>query len=489
MSPHDWLSVAACTGHLGLACLVLLRRWPSPLALPIALLSVDLFGWNFADLAYSVSGAPVWHYVDRALSPFGPPLVLHVVAVFVGRLRQLRPVLLAAYLFAIVIAIWIGQDVWDSVLQVGIAVTMSLAVVLLLLHLRRADDHEERTRTRLFLAAAVIGGVLGSTDLWTDRVPLPSLGNVATFASTALVATVALRFRLFGKEIASTFLFYAGGLAVLGVLGYLAVFLWLGGWKSAALLGGVTVGLALWLTAREARHALTERHRRTEHAATVSRFSEQLAHDLKNPLAALHGALQFLKKEHARGQSLDGHSEFLELMGEQVARLRRIIDDYQRIGRVEPARRMISINDLVLHVLQLEPFAAANGVQLEAALGEQVECEADWDLLSAALENLIRNAFEAMPEGGTITVRTEACTSPRAQVILAVEDQGVGLDARQIERAFDDFYTTKASGSGLGLAFVRRVARAHGGDVSLTSRVGIGTEVRLRIPARVSEKQ
>jgi two-component system sensor histidine kinase HydH len=106
----------------------------------------------------------------------------------------------------------------------------------------------------------------------------------------------------------------------LGVVGYLGVFHWLGGWKSAALLGAVTFGLALWVTAREARHALGERRKRTDHATTVSRFSEQLAHDLKNPLAALHGALRFLKKEHARGQSLDGHTEFLQLMSEQVAR-------------------------------------------------------------------------------------------------------------------------------------------------------------------------
>jgi signal transduction histidine kinase len=70
-----------------------------------------------------------------------------------------------------------------------------------------------------------------------------------------------------------------------------------------------------------------------------------------------------------------------------------------------------------------------------------------------------------------------------AEVVLSVEDSGEGMDARTAERAFDDFYTTKATGSGMGLAFVRRVVEAHGGRVSLTSREGRGTLIHLRLPA------
>ena len=104
--------------------------------------------------------------------------------------------------------------------------------------------------------------------------------------------------------------------------------------------------------------------------------------------------------------------------------------------------------------------------------------------MSGALENLVRNALEAMPDGGTLVVRTERAASTDATgVVISVEDAGAGMDARTRERAFDDFYTTKATGSGLGLAFVRRVAEAHGGEVSLTSRVGVGTVVRMRLPA------
>jgi signal transduction histidine kinase len=103
----------------------------------------------------------------------------------------------------------------------------------------------------------------------------------------------------------------------------------------------------------------------------------------------------------------------------------------------------------------------------------------DRDLLAGALENLVQNAFEAMPDGGTVTVRTSVDPDT---VVLSVEDNGQGMDARTRERAFDPFFTTKPTGSGLGLAFVRRVAEAHGGDVTLASKEGAGTTLQLRLP-------
>jgi signal transduction histidine kinase len=107
----------------------------------------------------------------------------------------------------------------------------------------------------------------------------------------------------------------------------------------------------------------------------------------------------------------------------------------------------------------------------------------DRDLVAGALENLLQNAFEAAPGAATITVRTELTRMHKGHgIMLSVEDNGSGMSARTRERALDDFYTTKATGSGLGLAFVRRVAEAHGGEVSLVSKEGLGTTVRLVLP-------
>jgi signal transduction histidine kinase len=165
----------------------------------------------------------------------------------------------------------------------------------------------------------------------------------------------------------------------------------------------------------------------------------------------------------------------------EVDRLHRVVDDYERIGRVQPILRAVDVNEIVRSVVALEPFAAADGITITSELASELpKCTADGDLVSGALQNVIRNAFEAMPKGGKLTVRTERVEHG---VVITVEDSGDGMDARQAERALDDFYTTKPAGSGLGLAFVRRVAQAHGGDVSLKSTVGVGTIVRLRLSA------
>ena len=111
--------------------------------------------------------------------------------------------------------------------------------------------------------------------------------------------------------------------------------------------------------------------------------------------------------------------------------------------------------------------------------GELPACALDADLMAAALDNLLRNACEAMPQGGTVTLRTELRED---RVGVVVEDSGVGMHAREIERATDEFYTTKATGSGLGLSFVQRVARAHGGELSIASVPGKGTRATIFIP-------
>ena len=95
----------------------------------------------------------------------------------------------------------------------------------------------------------------------------------------------------------------------------------------------------------------------------------------------------------------------------------------------------------------------------------------------------MKNGIEAMPKGGTLTVSTALTDDhDEPRLVISVQDTGTGFDARAREQAFELFFTTKATGSGLGLAFVRQVARAHGGDAALTSREGAGTTVSLLLP-------
>jgi signal transduction histidine kinase len=208
-----------------------------------------------------------------------------------------------------------------------------------------------------------------------------------------------------------------------------------------------------------------------------------MAHDLKNPLAALKGAAQVLLEDLARPSDAIDRRVFVELMLAQIDRLDALVDAYGRLARVDPARAPLDANAVVRDVMAMQTFAAP-GVEVQMKLAPDLPgCRADHEMLTRVLENLVRNAIEAMPSGGSLTVRTERSSAAgRESVVIAVEDTGHGMDARTRDRALDDFFTTKARGSGLGLAFVRRFADAHGGDVDISSAEGHGTVVALRLP-------
>jgi signal transduction histidine kinase len=290
---------------------------------------------------------------------------------------------------------------------------------------------------------------------------------------------------LLGADTSPALMAYALGLGVLGVIGYLAAVRWLAPHTSLAVLAVLTGAFLVIVVAHELLRVSAATRERGQRLVLLGRFSEQLAHDLRNPLAALKGAVQFLVAERAAGRSLDDRAEFVELMLDQVERLEAAIDKYLNMTKVEPATTQTSINDVVRNVLALRQLAPLPNISVHVALDEQVpDCQIDRDLVAAALENLLRNAYQAMPGGGTVNVRTEASTNDHGtkSVVVSIEDSGRGMDPRELERATEALFTTKPDGSGLGLSFVERVATAHGGSLELTSRLGKGTAVRLKLP-------
>lgn len=486
VTAHQWIGAITCAGHLGLVLLLVLHRVRSPLRIPVVLLALDMFTWNFAELAYSISRVALWHRIDRAASPFTLPLAVHVIAVFVGRARKLRVVIIAAYLAAVPL-LFVRGHAWTLWFLTEIVLVTPFTVGMLAVHWRATVDPEERARIRFVVLALLVGTVFGSADLWYDQfalpVRIPQLSNLATLISTAALAMVALRFRLFGEALSARLAIYALAAAASVVLAYIAVFNWFGAGGAVVILGMTTAAFAVVATLREVGFSSALARERTHQLATMGRFSEQLAHDLKNPLAALDGALQFLKRERDRGRTLDAQARYVDLMLDQVMRIRRAIDEYERLGRVDPVLKSVDLNSVVREVVALQPFVRHDSIRVETELAETLpKCRLDPDLFAGALENVLRNAFEAMPNGGVVTVHTERVDSA---VMLSVQDQGVGMDVRTLEHALDDFFTTKSQGSGLGLAFVRRVARVHGAEISLTSRPGEGTLFRLDVPVEL----
>lgn len=501
MELHTALTLLACAGQLGLAFIALAPGVRSPLAFPMALLCLNLFSWNLAALGYQMTGDTTFHYLDLATSPFSSPLALHFTVVFVGRRRERGQVLKVAYFAMGALGLtsiaafvspaaqaFVGSPAWAFLHLGGVLLIIGYVFVLLRRHLRAVTDLDEQMRTRLVLAALAVGTVLAMTELLSDISPvIPRGGNLGTLGAAGVLALVAYRFRLFERELTSRVGGYAWSFGALAVIGYLGIFHLFASSTALLAFGTVTITGTLVVAYRQLALAMSAHRERIEALAVLGRFSAQMAHDLKNPLAALKGAVQYLREEKAQGRGSQDPGEFLELVCEQVERIDGVVDKYQRLGRVELAVGPVDANQVVRSIAALQPFATKQPVELELDLAPKLpELSADADLITLALENLVRNGVEAMPAGGKLTLRTGLvqgqCSHPF--VSIAVQDTGVGMDARVREMAFDDFYTTKAQGSGLGLPFVRRVAHAHGGLVRLESELGEGTLASIELPVR-----
>lgn len=220
---------------------------------------------------------------------------------------------------------------------------------------------------------------------------------------------------------------------------------------------------------------------RAEHLAEIGQLAASLAHEIKNPLAGISGAIQVI------GASLapdDRHRPIIADILAQIDRLDATVKDLLLYARPpSPHPREVQLDKLVgrvLSVLQAEP--ALGHVSVEFAEPEHpATVYADQGQLEQMLINLILNAGQASPEGASIRV---SVTRQDDFTCLNVRDDGTGMTPEVLERAMEPFYTTKARGTGLGLAICRRIAESNGGSLHLDSEPGCGTTVQIRLPGR-----
>jgi len=234
---------------------------------------------------------------------------------------------------------------------------------------------------------------------------------------------------------------------------------------------------------------LTQKERlvQTERVAAWRELARRLAHELKNPLFPLQLTVENLVR--ARMQSPEQFDEVFRessrtLLAE-ISNLKAIIGRFSEFSKMpHPQLQQISVNELMRGVAQL--FQA----QLQAPGRAPITCKlelderiptipADPELLHRALSNLVLNAMDAMPKGGTLTLRTKA---DDGKVIMEVADTGSGLTREECERIFTPYYTSKQHGTGLGLAIVQSVVSDHGGRISVRSEPGQGTAFVIELP-------
>ncbi|HLZ42041.1 MAG TPA: ATP-binding protein [Candidatus Sulfotelmatobacter sp.] len=240
---------------------------------------------------------------------------------------------------------------------------------------------------------------------------------------------------------------------------------------------------------RMTRELLTQKERlvQTERVAAWRELARRLAHELKNPLFPLQLTVENLVR--ARTQSPEQFEEVFRessrtLLAE-ISNLKAIIGRFSEFSKMpQPQLQPVQVNEILRGIAQL--FQA----QLQAPGRAEIACnldlderlqaiEADPELLHRAISNLVLNAMDAMPNGGTLTLRSR---QNDGHVVIEVADTGTGLTREECERIFTPYYTSKQHGTGLGLAIVQSVVSDHGGRISVQSEPGRGTKFVIELP-------
>ncbi len=242
------------------------------------------------------------------------------------------------------------------------------------------------------------------------------------------------------------------------------------------------------------RDFLARQHRRraeeatrlahTDQLATLGQLAAGLAHEIKNPLAGIHGALEILREDAAADE------DNAELYDEMISELDRVNDTLQSLlgsARPTPVRlARVDLSGLLQEVHRLiEPGLRRKNVRLETDIAAgPLDAQVDSTKMRQVLINLIQNAAEAMDgEGGTVIIRASGLPQGVGGIILAVQDDGPGIPESQQKKIFDPFFTTKFTGTGLGLAIARNLIEQQGGSLELESSSNEGSTFYILLPS------
>jgi signal transduction histidine kinase len=218
-----------------------------------------------------------------------------------------------------------------------------------------------------------------------------------------------------------------------------------------------------------------------ERMKLFGRFMSTVAHEIKNPLTGISAGVQYLSKRIESGACEQDTVDFILA---EISRLSRIVDDLYKIAKppelvLGPTR----INDVVeKSLLCLSEAILTSRLSVRQDLDPEIPVfDADPDRLQQVIINIIKNAIEASPEGGSVEIRTGL---DGASVVIAVGDTGPGIPDADRERILEPFYSTKEKGTGLGLSVSRAIVDAHGGTISAGTREEGGACFTIRLPIR-----
>jgi len=225
---------------------------------------------------------------------------------------------------------------------------------------------------------------------------------------------------------------------------------------------------------------MEERVQRVSQMAALGELAGQLAHEVRNPLGIIRGSAEML----AARVSDPSACRHISVLLEEADRLNKAVEGVLRLGT--PLRMKLLRLDLVELLEGVAQVSSASSAPIGSSVKLTVPSKSLWirgdrDLLHQAFTNLVRNAFQAMPAGGTITITVES-SSDEGHVVTSIADTGIGLSEEDVRRLGEPFFAKRPGGIGLGFSLARRVVLEHGGSVTVGSILGQGTTVSIHLP-------
>lgn len=222
--------------------------------------------------------------------------------------------------------------------------------------------------------------------------------------------------------------------------------------------------------------------RRADRLSALGEIAAGLAHEIRNPLASVKGALEIMS---SRAQAGTPEAEFSALASKELARLDGLVTEFLNYARPHaPERRDTSLEEIVEHVaVLLRPEAEQADVSIEIEREQSLpKVFVDREQIQQVIFNVALNAIQASPRGGRVRISQRA---EETSVLIDVIDEGRGIPQELLGRIFDPFFTTKENGTGLGLAISHRIITAHGGAIEVHGNSNRGTCFHMRLPLQV----
>ena len=222
-----------------------------------------------------------------------------------------------------------------------------------------------------------------------------------------------------------------------------------------------------------------EQLRRADRLSALGELSAGMAHEIRNPLGSIKGAVEILKDDYTPD---DAKYEFIQILLKETDRLNRIVPEFLGFSRPkQPEFQQADLNEAIESVLTLTmQEARKSGVRVEKKLDPSIgKRSLDAGMLKQAFLNLVLNAIQAMPAGGLLTVESRLQSDA---IEVTIRDTGAGISEENRKKLFSPFFTTKKSGTGLGLAITYRIIENHRGKIYVTSTPGKGTVFTVKIP-------